>query len=74
MIRLRIGKFWGAGKRADREFADDRASLLHLLENLFILLRVNHINAAAQNANRRAGRRTEGPFVCAGVNSSSQAA
>ena len=56
MTRLRIGKFLGAGKRAHRKFRNYRAAHLHLRENLLVLLGINYVNPAPEDANRRARR------------------
>ena len=64
----------GAGESAHREFTDNRAALLHLRENLFVLLGINHVDLTAQDVDCGARERTERALVGAGINAARQTA
>jgi hypothetical protein len=49
-------------KRSQREFADDRAALLHVGKNLLVLLGVDDIDTAAENADRRSPAALNAPL------------
>jgi hypothetical protein len=56
-------------ERAHRKLRDDCAAPRHFLEYFPILLGINHIDTAAQHANRSAQRGAERTFVRAGIDS-----
>jgi hypothetical protein len=62
------------GEGAHREFGDDGTPFFHFSEDLFVLLGINYVNPATQDADRRSRERTERAFVRAGINAVRQAA
>jgi len=63
-----------SGEGAHREFGDDGAAFFHFSEDLLVLLGINQVNPAAQDADRRARKRAERALVGAGIDSSGQTA
>ena len=54
-------------ERAHGEFGNYRAAFFHLREDFFVLLGIDHIDPAAEHADRRTGRRSQGTFMRAGI-------
>jgi hypothetical protein len=74
MMRLRMGKFCGPRKGAHGEFGNNCAAFFHLREDFLVLFGINYIDPAAEDADRRAGRRSQGSLVRAGIDPTRQAA